>query len=121
MAERQFTFKEKRKIFTLSHLAYSYIGMMDKTLRWKTVNNSSNTNPALYAIWHGYQYSLLGISNRSKLHILISKSNDGEIISRICNWLGFSLIRGSKGRDGTEALRSYNKSFKTGRQYCLYC
>ena len=40
-----------------------------------------------------------------KLACLISQHRDGEIIARICRHVGFSVIRGSSTRGGTQALR----------------
>ena len=37
---------------------------------------------------------------KGKVNILISPSNDGEIITAACKGLGFKIIRGSKGRKG---------------------
>ncbi|MFH0702494.1 MAG: lysophospholipid acyltransferase family protein [bacterium] len=78
--------------------------MFDKTLNFKMINYNPDLSPVIYALWHGRQFGLLGIYPRDDLHLLISKSNDGELISRISKGLGFSVIRGSHNRGGTEAL-----------------
>jgi lysophospholipid acyltransferase (LPLAT)-like uncharacterized protein len=114
MEERQFNNKEKILIPMLTNLAYSYIGLMDKLLRVELKNHNKDLSPVIYAIWHGWQYGLLTLPDRAKLHLLISPSNDGEIISRISNKLGFPTIRGSQGRRGTQALREIVKTLKNG-------
>ncbi|MDD3014604.1 MAG: lysophospholipid acyltransferase family protein [Candidatus Gastranaerophilales bacterium] len=114
MEHREYNNKEKIMIPVLSNLAYSYIGIMDKSLRAKVINYNSQLSPVIYAVWHGWQYGLLTLPERKKLHLLISPSNDGEIISRVSNKLGFPTIRGSQGRDGTRALRNILKTLKSG-------
>ncbi len=88
----------------LIYLAAGYgLKFLEKTYRFKKYNYNSEAVPAIYAIWHGLQYCLSGIPEREKLHILISHSNDGEIIARAVKILGFSTIRGSMGRGGMKA------------------
>lgn len=53
--------------------------------------------------------------DRKDIHILVSKSNDGEIISKICRLLGFSIIRGSHKRGGDKALREMIAKTKEGK------
>jgi len=114
MEPREYNNKEKLMIPVLSNLAYSYIGGMDKSLRAKVINYNTELSPVIYAVWHGWQYGLLTLPVRHKIHLLISPSNDGEIISRVSNKLGFPTIRGSQGRDGTKALRKILKTLKSG-------
>lgn len=54
----------------------------------------------IYALWHSDQLSLYGIDNKKDLHILISNSADGEIITRVILKMGFSVVRGSSNRKG---------------------
>ena len=113
--EREFHAEEKRKIFILSTLAFSGLWILDKSYRFERVNYNPELSPVIYAIWHGWQYGVLAIHPRKKLNLLVSKSNDGEIIGRISRGLGYSLIRGSKGRGGEEALKGILKALKSGQ------
>jgi lysophospholipid acyltransferase (LPLAT)-like uncharacterized protein len=113
MENRTYNTKEKILLPLLSNLAYGYIGVMDRSLRVKLINYKPEF-PVIYAVWHGWQYGLLTLPNRNNIHLLISPSNDGEIISRISNKLGYPTIRGSRGRGGTQALRGILKTLKNG-------
>lgn len=104
---------EERKIKTLSTLAFCSIWSLDKTYR-RTITNYDPNLPCIYAVWHGWQYGLLNIFPRKRIHLLVSPSNDGEIITRISQNLGYSIIRGSIGRDGSKALREILKTLKKG-------
>lgn len=114
MSIREFTPKENIKIGILSRLAFYGLLPIDKSIRFKHINLNDQSIPAIYAIWHGYQYGLLGLPNRNKLNLLVSPSNDGEIISRTTKLMGYSTIRGSKGRRGAEAIREVITSMKNG-------
>lgn len=64
------------------------------------------TDPAqgrfIYVFWHE---SLLAPASRpGKVNVLISLHSDGEIITRICRFLGFNVVRGSTSRRGGAAL-----------------
>lgn len=62
--------------------------------------NYQNTEPCIYAMWHGQQFCVHGIPNREKLNILVSTSIDGEIITRTVQKWGFKTVRGSTARKG---------------------
>ena len=56
----------------------------------------------IYAFWHD---SLLApMTTRTKIEMLISQHADGELVARICQWIGFGVVRGSSTRGGYEAL-----------------
>jgi len=104
---------EERNIKIASTAAFLGIWSMDKSLRRNIINYDPDLS-CIYACWHGWQYSLLNIFPREKLHLLVSPSNDGEIIARVSKKLGYSLIRGSMKRDGSKALRQILKTLKNG-------
>ena len=109
---------EKITITTLAFGAFSYFFSLDKIERVKYINYDPLNKPAIYALWHGCQYGLVAIKGKDRkntLNILISQSNDGEIIAKAVKWMGFSTIRGSHKRGGTNALREILKALKNGQ------
>ncbi|MBR1753374.1 lysophospholipid acyltransferase family protein [bacterium] len=62
--------------------------------------NKPKFDACIYALWHGHQCSLYGLSDREKNHVLISKSVDGQIIANAIETLGMKAVRGSKGKQG---------------------
>ena len=56
--------------------------------------------PCIYAMWHCHQMSTYGHPDISKLHVLVSRSKDGEMIAQVIENMGFKTIRGSKGKKG---------------------
>ncbi|VTS01912.1 lysophospholipid acyltransferase family protein [Tuwongella immobilis] len=63
------------------------------------------TGRYLYAFWH--ENILLPASQyaRPDIHVLISQHADGQLITKICKRLGFSVVNGSTTRGGVKAFR----------------
>ncbi len=78
--------------------------------------NFPNIQPCLYALWHKHQCCLYALSNKEICNVLISRSNDGEVIANaIKNVFGFKIIRGSKGKKGSvEATMQMISALKNG-------
>ena len=65
------------------------------------INKQDSSNSFIAAMWHAHQCSIYGLKDViNRVNILISPSNDGQIITDACERLGFKVIRGSKGREG---------------------
>lgn len=59
----------------------------------------------LYAIWH-QQLLMLTLRHRDQdIAVMISRSRDGDVASRIVEQLGFRIIRGSSSRGGATGMR----------------
>lgn len=108
--------KVQLKVKFIADSVFAYLHQIDLHKKVYSINKHPEITPAIYAIWHGYQWGL-GLftpEERAKINILISKSNDGEIISRLCDHLGFKLIRGSLKRGGDTALREMITTLENG-------
>ncbi len=65
------------------------------------INKPDTSKPLIIASWHAHQCAIYGLKEViNRVNILISPSNDGQIIADACSRLGFKIIRGSKGRQG---------------------
>lgn len=106
---------EEKKVTRFANLAYTGIKLLDISCKFKNINYTPEMKSSVFALWHGWQYGLLGVPCRKDLHLLISPSLDGEIIARVTEKLGFSTVRGSMKRDGTKALREILKTLKSGQ------
>lgn len=82
--------------------------------------NKPPVETALYAMWHCNQMCTYGIGDFRKLNVLVSRSNDGEIIARIIERMGFKTIRGSKGKKGAvEASMQMISKLKNGENCAM--
>jgi lysophospholipid acyltransferase (LPLAT)-like uncharacterized protein len=59
----------------------------------------------LYAFWHEYLLLPAAHYGHANIRILSSRHADGQLITDICDRLGFSSVRGSTSRGGVEAMR----------------
>ncbi|MDD3419474.1 MAG: DUF374 domain-containing protein [Candidatus Gastranaerophilales bacterium] len=86
-------------------------------MKFKEIHEEKYEGPAIYAIWHANQYLYLAKdrNKRPYFNLLISPSNDGDMIAKVCRQMNFSLIRGSTKRQGMLAIRDMAKSFKKGQ------
>ena len=57
----------------------------------------------MFALWHAHQCGVFSCNMFHKTCIMVSSSQDGEIISRAANGVGVETVRGSKTRGGAKA------------------
>ena len=70
--------------------------------------------PMIYAVWHGRILLLPYLYGWRAAHVLASRSNDGELVSRFVKSFGLEPVRGSSSRGGAEALRLLAQSLRQG-------
>lgn len=70
----------------------------------------------IFAFWHNRLLILCYAHKFENIHVIISKHQDGEYISRIANNFGFHSIRGSTTRGGIGVLK---KSLRKVRRFDL--
>ncbi len=69
----------------------------------------------ILTLWHGQIfYFLYYFRTFTDLHLLISPSQDGDILARLGQLMGFSIIRGSTYKKAVPAARSLIKVLKRG-------
>lgn len=109
-------FFEKIKINFISKIFSFYFLPLDQSLKFKKIHIAKYDGPAIYAIWHANQYVYIAKNHeqRQKFNLLISPSNDGDMIAQVCHKMNFSLIRGSTKREGTFAIRKMVKRLHSG-------
>jgi lysophospholipid acyltransferase (LPLAT)-like uncharacterized protein len=69
--------------------------------------------PFIYAFWHGRQFFLPYLVRGENVRVLISKSQDGEMIARAITLFGIEAIRGSSSRGGANALEQMFKALQS--------
>ena len=84
----------------VSELAY-FIMHIQEFFTYIAEMNNPGVSPCIYAMWHGNQFCVYGLQNKSKVNILISNSIDGEIIASVVEKMGFQTCRGSSQRKGS--------------------
>ena len=59
----------------------------------------------IFCSWHQSLYPLFYHVGKERAAVMISQSKDGELISGVCQRLGWRTIRGSSSKGGARALR----------------
>jgi lysophospholipid acyltransferase (LPLAT)-like uncharacterized protein len=70
--------------------------------------------PYIFATWHSRVLLLPALYRGRDLHVLASRSRDGEMIARVCARFGLAVARGSSSRGGAEALRALARALAGG-------
>ena len=73
----------------------------------------------LYVLWH-QQLLMLTLRHRDQdIAVMISRSRDGDVASRIVERLGFRIVRGSSSRGGAVGLREMIEAAADGHPLAL--
>lgn len=75
--------------------------------------------PILFALWHGRMFLSIQAHRREGIVTMASRSKDGEIIARWLEANGYSVVRGSSSRGGSQALREMVRRVRSGRVAAL--
>ncbi len=96
----------------LGALGRGAIRLLGATLRLTEANRDvaerlwTAGSPVIYAAWHGRMFLFPYFYGRRRpVHVLASRSRDGELISRFAQGFGFRVVRGSSSRGASTALR----------------
>ena len=104
---------KSKKIAFLGKLVGLIFRLQEKMLKIYKINYQNPTQ-ALFASWHGHQMSFYSLRDNLANNILISVSNDGEIVARGAEAIKLKVIRGSKGRKGTQATLQILEKLEQG-------
>lgn len=98
-------------LWLLPRLAWTYLQCVGKTSRilWSGTEHVRRLQSLhtrwIYAFWHGRQVFFLYSHRRQPICTMVSRSRDGEWISRVITCFGMRFSRGSSSRAGAPALR----------------
>lgn len=89
------------------------IRLLGASLRLTEVNRTvverlwAAGSPVIYAAWHGRMLMFPYFYGRlRRVHVLASRSRDGEIVTRFVEGFGFRAVRGSSSRGASTALHA---------------
>lgn len=86
-----------------------YLKLVYKTNKWivepeDALEKVNEDLPVIATIWHGQQVLIAAIPMGLKANVMISRSIDGEITSRVAKAFGNKAIRASGGRDQKQII-----------------
>jgi len=99
--------------------------MLARTWRIRVINPSALDNlratkrAFIFSLWHGQLLPLLWHHREEGVVLLISEHQDGEMVARAAESLGYALVRGSTTRGGDRALISVIRELQAGREVAI--
>ena len=87
----------------LPFLAHLYLKFTGATTRVTSKNKPANSD-FIYALWHSQLAYMLYAHREIGMSVLVSKSADGEYVSRILRKFGYNTVRGSTSRGASQSL-----------------
>jgi lysophospholipid acyltransferase (LPLAT)-like uncharacterized protein len=69
----------------------------------------------LWALWHETILMSVWYHRRRNVHVMISASRDGELVTAVGRFFGYTAVRGSSSRGGQEAVREMVEYLRAGK------
>lgn len=112
---------ERLLIAGLAAAGGTAVRVLGRTLRVTEVNREAAArlweagSPVIYAVWHGRMLMFPYLYGARRVHVLASRSRDGELVSRFVRTFGFRVVRGSTSRGAAAALRALARLLREER------
>lgn len=106
-------------------IATPLIHLLGLSLRIKSEGRSElgprgkQDEPPLWSLWHETILMSVWYHRDQDVHVMISASRDGELISTIGRFFGYTAVRGSSSRGGKEATREMVDYLKEGKRCAI--
>jgi hypothetical protein len=122
-ANPRFSLSQRLVLAVVPRLVWALLWIVSRTWRFEVIAVEGVTpvlfgqkpGPEIYCFWHQCVLPCTVYFRRSNAVILISKSFDGELITRILKMFGFDAVRGSSSRSAREGLLGLKQIIETGR------
>ena len=119
----RFTFAQRLILAIAPPLVSALVWLMGLTWRFEVIAEDGVTpvlhgqkpGPEIYCFWHQCVLPCTVYFRHSRAVILISRSFDGELITRILRRFGYDAVRGSSSRGGQEGLMGLRRILESGR------
>ena len=98
---------QKFQVFLLSIILKVIYRLNRKSVKGRKnyLNNIQNGRPVIIAVWHGHLLSILHDLRNEKVHAVAGTHKDADLISKVAEKWGWSVIRGSSKEKGSIAYK----------------
>jgi len=118
-----FTLSQRMVLAVVPRMVWALLWIVGFTWRYEVIAEQGVTpvrfgqqaGGEIYCFWHQCVLPCTLYFRRTHAVILISRSFDGELITRILRMFGFAAVRGSSSRAGREGLLGLNRAIESGR------
>lgn len=119
----RFTLVQRLVLAIVPRLVWALLWLNGLTWRFEVIAEEGVTpvlfgqrpGPEIYCFWHQCVLPCTVYFRASRAVILISRSFDGELITRILKMFGFGAVRGSSSRGAREGLLGLKHVIDSGR------
>lgn len=111
-ADKKRKYKGKINLSVLINLLKAFFTIEKYLLKIKHINYPQGQ--FILSMWHAHQCLSYGVKDKSNFYVLVSASNDGEIVAKAIECLGLKSVRGSSKRHGATAALSLIDKLKDG-------
>lgn len=112
--------------YIIPYLLFFLIYLWCATLRSRNLNQQEEnhfkdlTGPYILTLWHGRIFYLFYYLRRHPDYfLLISPSEDGDLLARLATLMGYSVIRGSTYKKAVSAARSLIKVLRKNQRIII--
>lgn len=109
--------KFKLPINLIIKLVQAFFSIQRYFVHFKAVNYPKQQ--ALLAIWHGEQCVVYSVKDKENFYVLVSPSNDGEIVAKGIEVLDLKSIRGSSKRNAVAGSLQILEKLKEGASVAI--
>lgn len=119
----RFTLGQRIMLAIVPRMVWALLSIIGRTWRFEVIAEEGVTpvvfgekaGPEIYCFWHQCVLPCTMYFRKSLAVILISRSFDGELITRILKMFGFDAVRGSSSRGAREGLLGLKEVIDSGR------
>lgn len=119
----RFSLGQRLTLAVVPRIVWGLLWLVGLTWRYEAIAEEGVTpvlfgqkpGPEIYCFWHQCVLPCTAYFRHSRAVILISRSFDGELITRILRLFGFDAVRGSSSRGGREGLLGLKHVLESGR------
>lgn len=122
-SEPRFTFTQRLILTIVPPMVWALLWLVGLTWRYHVIAEEGVTpfisgkgaGREIFCFWHQCVLPCTMYFRRTHATILISRSFDGELITRILRMFGFNAVRGSSSRSAREGLLGLKNIIDSGR------
>lgn len=112
VSKKKRNLKTRITLFLLINLIKIYFSIQKHFTTIKNVNYPKGQ--FILSIWHSHQCMIYAVEDKENFYVLISASNDGEMIAKAIEFLNIKSVRGSSKRHGVSGALSLIEKIKEG-------
>jgi len=119
----RFSFLQRVILAVVPRLAWAIIRLLGSTWRYEVIAEEGvvpvlygqRPGPEIYCFWHQCVLPCTAYFRFSRSVIIISRSFDGELVTRVLKLFGYDAVRGSSSSHAREGLLGLKKTIESGK------